>query len=114
MALSLRSRKEAHVSGLVGTSLAEVSAIAALPVALVLALRCLSQPWLGKAGLAWQLFAEWLMLVPVQLACQLDLITAPVLLAALIGLHCGLKLLVKQQSVAQPPKPDSYQQLRYK
>ena len=97
--LSRRARKEAHVMGLEGTTLAEVSAIAALPGALLLVLRWAAMAWparwtrRGAAARAAQQGLEWLALVPAQLAVQLDLVSAQALLLWLALALAALEVL---------------------
>ncbi len=79
---SLRARKEAHVAGLTGTTLYEVSAVAAVPVALLLALRCAGPSHMGAWGPGAQQALAWLVFIPAQLIVQLDLISAPALIWA--------------------------------
>lgn len=104
------------MTGLEGTTLTEVAALAALPVALLLLLRAVAAhlqrgPARAPLGPRTQLALEWLVFVPAQLVCQLDLISAPALLLALGLALRSLWALQPPRVSTQPPLP-AVQQLR--
>lgn len=99
-----RLAKEAFVTGHAGTTLAEVSAIAAVPVACLLVLRCATGRALATAAATPVL--EWAAFIPALLACQLDLVSArALLLAAALVAFSSQRLLPPPRPATQLPTP---------
>lgn len=96
MELSLKERKEAHVTGLLGTTKMEVSAITTVPTALLLLHRLAVRH--DVASRVMRLPAvEWLLLAITPLACELDFIGASGLLLLTIVLSFSILLLSRNK-----------------
>jgi hypothetical protein len=97
MMASLRQQKEAFVSGHSGTSLAEVSAVTAAPVALLLLWRMLQPPSAAGEGLFRQAAVtpvqagfEFVVLVLPQVAHLLGMVSPMALLGGTLALVAAL------------------------
>lgn len=76
-----------------------MSAVATVPVILLLLYRCTARSQAGGSPVL-----EWLVFIPAQLACQLDLITAPQLLYSGVAMLAGLRTIQLAGRRAQPPR----------